>query len=216
MPRPQDPQLEGKILDAAQRLWKKGGEKALTMRTVAKAAGTNTPAVYRRFRNREDILRALLQRIRSEFIGLIETAPTTHEAVEGYMDFALSHPREYELFFQYEYSLYYSRRSNYTGDKPGRPGMEAMKRKLAEELGGSADDRSELALALWMLVHGAAMLIIGKTILPEDVKAAREIFSESVKVLLRAAQARDSGQGVVRAVGATTEQLPSSHSEVGL
>jgi len=216
VPRPQDPQLEGKILDAAQTLWKKGGEKALTMRTVAKAAGTNTPAVYRRFRNREDILRALLQRIRSEFIGLIETAPTAHEAGECYMDFALSHPREYELFFQYEYRLYYSRRSNYMGDKPGRPGMEVMKRKLAEELGGSADDRSELALALWMLVHGAAMLIIGKTILREDVKAAREVFSDSVKVLLRAAQAGDSGRGLVPAVGATTEQLPPSHPEVGL
>ncbi len=55
MPRRPDPDLEGKILDAAQKLWKKGGEKALTMRTVARAAGTNTPAVYRRFRDRDDI-----------------------------------------------------------------------------------------------------------------------------------------------------------------
>lgn len=216
MPRPQDPQLEGKILDAAQKLWKKGGEKALTMRTVAKAAGTNTPAVYRRFRNREDILRALLQRIRIEFIALIETAPTAHEAGELYMDYALSHPREYELFFQYEYSLYYSRRSNYTGDKPGRPGMAAMKRKLAEELGGYPDDHSELALALWMLGHGAAMLIIGKTIPAEDVKAAREVLSNSVKALLCAAQAGSTGRGLAPTVGATTEQLLPPQPGVGL
>src|ERR1022692_3070050 len=66
VPRRPDPDLEGKILDAAQELWKKGGEKGLTMRAVAKAAGTNTPAVYRRFRNREDILRALLRRIQQD------------------------------------------------------------------------------------------------------------------------------------------------------
>src|SRR5580704_7186426 len=55
LPRRLAPELEGKILDAAQKLWKKGGEKALTMRAVAKAAGTNTPSVYRRFRDRNDI-----------------------------------------------------------------------------------------------------------------------------------------------------------------
>ena len=50
MPRPPDPDLEERILKAARKLWKKGGENALTMRAVAKAAGTkNTPAVYRRF-----------------------------------------------------------------------------------------------------------------------------------------------------------------------
>ena len=71
MPRRADPELEDKILDAAQKLWKKGGEKALTMRTVARAAGTNTPAVYRRFRDRDDILRGLLQRIRWEIAAQI-------------------------------------------------------------------------------------------------------------------------------------------------
>ena len=64
MPRRPDPDLEALILKAAQKLWRKGGEKALTMRAVAKAARTNTPSVYRRFRTREDILRALLHRVR--------------------------------------------------------------------------------------------------------------------------------------------------------
>ena len=52
MPRQIDPEVEGRIIQAARKLWHKGGEKALSMRAVAKAAGTNTPAVYRRFRNR--------------------------------------------------------------------------------------------------------------------------------------------------------------------
>jgi hypothetical protein len=36
-----------------------------------------------------------------------------------------------------------------------------------------------------MMAHGAAMLMIGKTILPRDVKAARTVFTASVKALLR-------------------------------
>ena len=184
MPRQPDPRLEERILDAAQRLWKKGGERSLTMRAIARAAETNTPAVYRRFRNRDDILRALLQRTRLEFGTLLEQAASPEEAGELYLDFALSRPHEYELFYQHEYELFYSRGSSHTGIKPGRPGVEAMKRKLAERLGGSPDDYAGLTLALWMMAHGAAMLLIAKTILPKDLKTARAVFTNSVRALL--------------------------------
>ncbi|MGA8236889.1 MAG: helix-turn-helix domain-containing protein, partial [Candidatus Sulfotelmatobacter sp.] len=117
MPRRADPDLEDKILDAAQKLWKKGGEKALTMRTVARAAGTNTPAVYRRFRDRDDILRGLLQRIRWEIAAQLEGISSPEEGCERYLDYAVSHPREYALFFQKEYELFYSARSLRAGFK---------------------------------------------------------------------------------------------------
>ena len=74
MARHPNPDLEEQILNAARKLWKKGGASALTMRAVAKAAATNTPAVYRRFRDREDILRALLQSIRLEFAAVLRAA----------------------------------------------------------------------------------------------------------------------------------------------
>ena len=45
MARQPDPDLEDRILNAARKLWKQGAGKALTMRAVARAAGTNTPAV---------------------------------------------------------------------------------------------------------------------------------------------------------------------------
>src|SRR5436309_2943122 len=49
MARHSDPELEDRILQAARKLWHDGGEEALSMRAVAKAAGTNTPAVYMRW-----------------------------------------------------------------------------------------------------------------------------------------------------------------------
>jgi len=185
VPRRPDPDLEGRILDAAQRLWKKGGEQALTMRAVAKAAGTNTPSVYRRFRDRDDILRGLLQRVRLEMAALVKGAASAEEGCERYLDFALSHPREYELSFRHEHDLFRSARSKRAGMKPvGRPSREAMQRKLTEKLGGKAGDHEDLLTALWMVVHGAAMLMIERLILPEEEAQARKVFTETVAALL--------------------------------
>ncbi len=58
MPRQPDPQLETRILRAAQKLFLRGGEKGLSMRALAKAAHTSTPAVYRRYKSRKQILEA--------------------------------------------------------------------------------------------------------------------------------------------------------------
>jgi len=189
VPRRPDPDLEGKILDAAQKLWKKGGEKGLTMRAVARAAGTNTPSVYRRFRDRDDILRGLLQRVRREVTGLLEAASSPEEGCERYLDYALSQPHEYELFYQHEYELFRSAHSSRAGVKRvGEPARDAMRRKLTEKLGGSAADHERLLMALWMVAHGAAMLLISRTILPADVAEARVVFTQTVAEVLRAAR----------------------------
>ena len=187
MPRQPNPELEAKILKAAQKLWKKGGEKALTMRAVASAAGTNTPAVYRRFRDRDDILRGLLQGTRQEITAELEKAESPEEGCERYVDYALKHPWEYELFYQHDYELHDSPRSRLRGSI-GRPAREVMKRKLQERLGDAAEDNERLLTALWMLAHGTAMLIIDKSITPEQAPEARQIFTASVKALLREAE----------------------------
>jgi AcrR family transcriptional regulator len=188
VPRRPDPDLEHRILDAAQKLWKKGGEKALTMRTVAQAAGTNTPSVYRRFRNRDDILRALLQRMRLEMAAALEGGSSPEDGCERYLDFALSHPYEYELFYQHEYELFHSARSSRAGVKSvARPGRDAMRQKVAEKLGGSPGEHERLVTALWMVCHGAAMLLIAKMIPPMDAVEARAVFKASVAALLQRA-----------------------------
>ena len=189
MPRRPDPDLEGKILEAAQKLWKKGGEKALTMRAVARAAGTNTPAMYRRFRERDDILRALLQQIRLQVAARMEGISSPEEGCERYLDYAVSHPHEYELFFQKEYELFHSARSVRAGVKPVvRPTRDAMRRALREKLGKSPDDHERLLMALQMVVHGAAMLLIARAILPKDAEEARTVLSAAVGALLRSAR----------------------------
>src|SRR5450432_3045051 len=99
MPRHPDPDLENRILNAAQVLWKRGGEKTLTMRAVARAAGTNTPAVYRRFKDRRDVVRGLLRRIAARIREDFEAGNSLEEMAEAYVDSALRLPHEYELFY---------------------------------------------------------------------------------------------------------------------
>jgi len=186
MPRPPDPDVEDRILNAAQKLWNKGAEKALTMRAVAQAAGTNTPAVYRRFANRQEILRVLLLRIQQEVVDLLKFSRSPEDVCERYLDFALSHPHEYELFHIHarEYGVFRVQPDRTpTGGEP-RPGIEVMKKKLAEWLGGSPEEHVALTLALWSLAHGTAMLIISKTVPAEHVTHMRSIFTASVKTLI--------------------------------
>jgi AcrR family transcriptional regulator len=184
MPRQPDPDLEGRILAAASKLWAKGGEKALTMRAVAKAAGTNTPALYRRFKDRQDILWALVQRMRAEITALQEASQTPEEGCQRYVDYGLSHPHEYELFYQHEYELFRTSRAGRAPSRETRPALDAVKRKLAERLGGVADDHTRVALALWMLCHGEVMLTIGKS-LRDFEPGVRGVFTDAVAALLR-------------------------------
>jgi AcrR family transcriptional regulator len=192
MARQPDPDLEERILNAARQLWKKGAGKSLTMRAVARAARTNTPAVYRRFPHRDDILRALLQETRRDWLELVATSSSVEDACERYLDYGLSHPHEYELYYLHEYELISSpkvaRRAtlNQTVEQE-RPVVQLMKGKLAAQLGGSPDDHTHLEIALWALLHGAVMLLIRKTIRPQHAADIRSICRASVATLLREA-----------------------------
>ena len=186
MPRQPDPDLQERILDAAQKLWKKGAEKTLTMRAVAKAAGTNTPAVYRRFRNREDILRALLRRIQQDVVEALQPCSCPEEACQRYLEFAESHAHEYELFYTYAYELSHPMRSDRSSPlREHRPTMQFMENKLAERLGGTAADHTRLSLALWTMTHGTAMLLISRAVPPGHVAELRSVFAAAVEILIK-------------------------------
>jgi AcrR family transcriptional regulator len=185
MPRLPDPDLEERILNAAQKLWKRGADKTLTMRAVAQAAGTNTPAVYRRFQNREDILRALLRRIQQAVGDALRPCRSTQELCETYIDFALRHPHEYELFYEHAHQLPAPRADRNAPLRESRPAMALVEARLAERLGGSPADHTRLALALWTITHGTAMILISKAIPHEHEAELRSVFTASVETMIR-------------------------------
>jgi len=174
MPRHSDPELEGRILQAARKLWHKGGEAALSMRAVAKAAGTNTPAVYRRFRTREEILRALVKDYQRQLFEQVGSGNAPHEIAEGILDFALARPREYELIT----SGLLARMTK------ERPAVDFVTYRLTELLGGSPKNHEGLIFSVWALVHGMALLQISGTLPKEDFARARVAFSRALHVLI--------------------------------
>lgn len=185
MPRQPDPDLQERILNAAQKLWKKGAEKTLTMRAVARAAGTNTPAVYRRFQNRQDILRALLQRIQQDVLHELQSSESPEQACERYLEFAVNHAHEYELFYLHAHELSRPVRANQSSPlRENRPTMQLMEQRLAERLGGKAEDHTRLSLALWTMAHGTAMLLISKAIPAGHVSELRSVFTSAVTTLI--------------------------------
>lgn len=185
MPRQPDPDLQERILNAAQKLWKKGAEKTLTMRAVAKAAGTNTPAVYRRFRNREDILRALLRRIQQDVSDAMRPGCSPEEVCERYLGYALAHPHEYQLFYTHAYRLPAPGRSGRTVPlREHRSAMALVEEKLAAHLGGSPAEHTRLSLALWTVSHGTAMILISRAIPEEHSGDLRSAFAAAVKALI--------------------------------
>jgi AcrR family transcriptional regulator len=152
LPRHPDPDLEQRILDAASRLWARGGEKALTMRAVAKAAGTTTPTVYERYRHRDDILKALRLQTRRDLFATLSRTRTLRQAIQRQLAFALKQSHAYEVLF------------DGVAKPPSLhepwPSFNLLRDRLAQRLGGTPREHTRLMLAIWSLMHGTAMLII--------------------------------------------------------
>jgi AcrR family transcriptional regulator len=152
VPRHADPDLEKRILDAASRLWARGGEKAMTMRAVAKAAGTTTPTVYERYRDRDDILRALRLQTRRNLFAALSQTNTLREAVHRQIEFAMENRHAYESLF------------DGVAQPPSLhepwPSFNLIRERVAQRLGGTPRSHTRLMLTVWAQMHGTAMLVI--------------------------------------------------------
>jgi AcrR family transcriptional regulator len=149
------------------------------MRALARAAHTNTPAVYRRFRNRKEILGALVQRTQRDLFAVLEPCVSLQDAFRRLLDFALAHPYEWQL----------TNSGVFSKVNAERPNFEFMKRRSAEWLGGSPENHAGLVLVLWAMVHGAATLLISKAIPSYHDTELRPVVDEAVELLVRTASA---------------------------
>lgn len=186
MPRHPDPRVEERILNAATKLFLRGGEKALSMRVLARAARTNTPAVYRRFRNRKEILRALVRRSQRELFAVLEPCRSFHEASQCTVKFITEHHHEYQLVSGGVFSWI---------DEP-RVNLDLMKKRSSEWLGGTPEHHTRLVLALWALVHGTGTLLSSKTIPTVHEKDLRAAFAAAVDLLVKNSEKIEGRNGL--------------------
>lgn len=182
MPRKADERLEGRIVDAAYQLWSRGGEHALTMRAVAKAAKTTTPTMYERFKDKHDLIEFLRARSRRRIFAALQPAKTALDICRLALAFALASGNEYVLF------------SADWGERLGRnvstPSLNFLKQKLAQEIGGSPGKHTELAMALILQLHGAAMVLRGKGVKSEISTLLQRICLDSCQGLIEDAKGK--------------------------
>jgi AcrR family transcriptional regulator len=195
MPRKADRHLEGRIVDAAYQLWSKGGEHALTMRAVARAAGTTTPTLYERFRDKHDLIMFLRLRARERMFAALQPARSTAEACRLGLEFTLTNGNEY-LLLTSDWAERFAR-------KERMPSFEFIQEKLADDLGGVAADYLGLAMALVAQVHGAALLLLGEEVEAAIAEQLKNACLEACQVLIECGGKRVAKRA---ATGAATKR----------
>jgi AcrR family transcriptional regulator len=188
MPRKADARLEGRILDAAYRMWSKHGEQALTMRAVASASGTTTPTLYERFSNKDDLLSLLRRRARLNLFSAIKSSRSSAQACRRVLDFFAAHPNDFRLISE-DWVLAFARKEH-------MPSFEFLKRLLASEFGGKPDHHTSVALSLVALLHGTSTLLHSVDIhkkISRDFRCACVSACEALILAASAKAARSNG-----------------------
>jgi AcrR family transcriptional regulator len=178
MPRKPDARLEGRIVDAAYQLWSKGGEPALTMRAVAKAAKTTTPTLYERFKDKRDLLKFLRERARQRLLQTVKAANTATEVCELGLEFMLANGNEFRLLVS-DWATRLDRGQTL-------PSFEFLKGKLSQDLGGTPEDHQDLALSLVALINGTAFMFASEGLNDELLAHLEAACREGVRRLISA------------------------------
>lgn len=154
------------IYECALRLLEAEGAQAVTMRRIAKDVGVTAMALYHHYQNREALLDAV---VNAEFEQMAEyfqraTLPGEFEKrmihiMDGYVDYALAHPR----IFEYVFSSPRPGARRYPRDFRARrsPTLNILAdnvKKLIRTSHLKRDDAWEVAMQLWAHVHGYLML----------------------------------------------------------
>jgi AcrR family transcriptional regulator len=156
MPRTANPELERRLVLAAIRLLDGGGVAAITMRAVAKEAGTTAPTLYQRFADRDALLREVIREAETQIVAHLFPKRSTIGFVSAYLDFMLEHSNRFELLadtFGARLALAHP-----------TPVYDALKERLTCEIGITGRRREDLAMAIASLAIGTtrAMIAIGK------------------------------------------------------
>ena len=177
MPKTANPLLEKKILKATLSLLSRRGDHAVTMRAVARAAGTTTPTLYQRFADRDALLRALCSDTRQRLAEKIQGASSLAEACRLYLLFAREHPHEYELLMREGWHA--AAASGYQG-----PAFLAAREQIKKQFPGKPAQQVSLLIQLWCLLHGAASLMIAAEQNGDDAEDIVKACYAACKTLL--------------------------------
>lgn len=146
MPRTPNATLEGKIIAAAMRLLDRGGEEAVTLRAVAKEAGTTTPTIYERFGDRERLMRRLARQGTEDLLTALIPCQNVEGMFSTYLRDAQQRPNRTSFSVRTFGERYVA------GEE--MPVFDLLKSRITQEVGATGSNCEDLALAIASLAFG--------------------------------------------------------------
>jgi len=172
MPKRPDPALEARITAAALRLLDRGGEAAVTLRSVAGEAGTTTPTIYERFRDRDALMQGVLQEATRELLAALEPHDSIEKTFEAYLRFNTAHPMRFHLTVK----TFGTRLA--TGEK--MPVFDLVRSRVRQQVGSSPRASEDVSLAVASLLFGT---VWGMIAAGADSHHAKELKRTSLSAL---------------------------------
>jgi AcrR family transcriptional regulator len=180
---------EKDILTAARRLVRQNGVEGLSMRDVADAVGIRAPSLYKRFDNREALLRAVRDQAQAQFDAHLAAAVKDHSPAQAlaklagaYRDFARRRPAIYRLLHRPELA-------------PARGNVSGVTIQVVSGLVGTAHaDAATRCISAFL--HGFVSMEMDGLYSGPGSASADEAFAYSVYVILQGlVNSADSGGG---------------------
>ena len=153
MARKADPFLESAIVNAAVRLLDKEGLEAVTMRDVAKAAGTTTPTLYERFSDRDALLVGVLEHIAQDIRARMEATRSVKGIGEAFLGYCSEYPNRFNLIHRVWPPTLPSTRP--------RPTFQLTVERLQSQYGHSFKQAQEIASAIMSILVGTSVFMLG-------------------------------------------------------
>jgi AcrR family transcriptional regulator len=179
--------MRDRILARACDLYLEEGLQGFSMRKLARSVGVTAPALYRHYENKERVLVAVVgeaYKLFGQFLyrSLAGHTPLErlHLAATNYLEFALGHPRQYEMLYVSPAALGLDRLPQEVEEHACATGQfwhdrvrECMDAGLLRE--GSPE---EVSMTMWAHAHGLLFLYL-RGLLEMDEAGFRRMFEAS-------------------------------------
>ena len=186
--------LKDALIEAARTLIQQRGPAGFSLTEAARAVGVTPAAPYRHFSDRDALMGEVARRGFGLFLQRLAAAwdnggPDAEAALarvgRAYLAFALDEPGYYR-------SMFSSACEGAVGSGPGEGAFELLTLAAGAALaarGAPADGARRVALEIWAMSHGAAMLMLRSRPPVAGVEDARAILDRGVRSLVAGAAA---------------------------
>lgn len=181
--------VEGALLDAAERLLEREGPSGLSVRKLAAEAGVAPMGVYNHFEGKNGIVDALFRRGFATLASQLDVMAAEPDPVvalaagaQAYRRFALDHPTTYAVMFLRAVAGY---EPSEEARATAGASFEVLASTVARGLDAGAlsqGDAPDLAQQLWSAIHGAVALELAEIGFCDD---PADVYDDLVATLLR-------------------------------